>query len=115
MSEPPHAYATTNGRGVIGIGERDTLDGDDCLAQLILHELCHALVQGEALMRPGSGEASHRPTPMEWEWDGTRDAAGRNGTRVLAPQAPHTCGSDHCCPSGAQLVDRSGEGEEVLT
>jgi Fe-S-cluster containining protein len=42
------AYATTDGRRVILIGTRALLDDDDCLAQLVLHELCHALVQGEA-------------------------------------------------------------------
>ena len=31
---------------VISIGVPDTLDSDDCLAQMILHELCHSLVQG---------------------------------------------------------------------
>ncbi|HEY0713319.1 MAG TPA: YkgJ family cysteine cluster protein [Polyangia bacterium] len=45
------AYATTDGSGVIAIGEWTILDPDDCLAQLILHELCHALVQGEARWR----------------------------------------------------------------
>ena len=41
------AYATTDGTRSIAIGERALLDEDDCLAQLVLHELCHALVQGE--------------------------------------------------------------------
>src|SRR2546423_5617751 len=41
------AYATTDGQGTIGIGAAETLDGDDSVAQLVLHELCHALVQGE--------------------------------------------------------------------
>jgi Fe-S-cluster containining protein len=54
------AYATTDGKGVIAIGERAVLDADDCLAQLILHELCHALVQGEA-----------RWTEADWGLDNT--------------------------------------------
>lgn len=41
-------YATTNGVDTITIGTPETLDADDCLAQMILHELCHALVQGPA-------------------------------------------------------------------
>jgi hypothetical protein len=41
------AYASTDGAGTILIGTPDTLDDDDCLAQLVFHELCHALVQGE--------------------------------------------------------------------
>jgi len=40
------AYATTDGSGIIAIGASETLDRDDSLAQLVFHELCHALVQG---------------------------------------------------------------------
>ena len=39
-------YASTDGRGVMTIGDRSTLDPDDCLAQMVLHELCHSLVEG---------------------------------------------------------------------
>ena len=39
------AYASVAG-GVISIGERESLDPDDCLAQMILHELCHSMVEG---------------------------------------------------------------------
>ena len=42
------AYASTDGRATILIGARAVLDDDDSLAQLVMHELCHALVQGEA-------------------------------------------------------------------
>ncbi|MDD5036104.1 MAG: YkgJ family cysteine cluster protein [Methylococcaceae bacterium] len=42
------AYATTDGRGTIFIGADEMLDSDDSLAQMIFHELCHALVEGEA-------------------------------------------------------------------
>jgi hypothetical protein len=41
-------YASTNGKGVMTIGAPSTLDPDDCLAQMILHELCHSLIEGEA-------------------------------------------------------------------
>src|SRR3954452_11457807 len=40
------AYASTDGSGVISVGADETLDDDDSLAQLVFHELCHALVQG---------------------------------------------------------------------
>jgi hypothetical protein len=40
------AYAATDGQGVLAIGAGD-LDADDCLAQMIFHEICHSLVQGE--------------------------------------------------------------------
>jgi hypothetical protein len=40
------AYATSDGRGAIAIGADDTLDHDDALAQLVFHELCHAITEG---------------------------------------------------------------------
>ena len=43
----PHGYATTDGQGQLSIAPDGELDADDCLAQIILHELSHALVQGE--------------------------------------------------------------------
>jgi len=39
-------YASTDGKGVMTIGTPATLDPDDCLAQMILHELCHSLIEG---------------------------------------------------------------------
>jgi len=44
-------YATSDGQGTIAIGADDTLDVDDALAQLVFHELCHALTEGEAAAR----------------------------------------------------------------
>jgi hypothetical protein len=43
----PDAYAATDGRGTLAIGSTETLDADDSLAQMIFHELCHSLVEGE--------------------------------------------------------------------
>lgn len=40
-------YASADGRGAILVGTDELLDPDDSLAQMIFHELCHALVQGE--------------------------------------------------------------------
>jgi hypothetical protein len=40
-------YASTPGNGVLLLAERAYLDQDDCLAQMILHEICHWLVQGK--------------------------------------------------------------------
>lgn len=42
------SYASTDGRGQIAIGVDGILDGDDAIAQLIFHELCHGLVEGPA-------------------------------------------------------------------
>ena len=41
------AYASSDGRGTIAIGADDTLDADDTFAQLVFHELCHAITEGE--------------------------------------------------------------------
>lgn len=41
-------YASTNGNGLLTIATTDCLDSDDCLAQMILHEVCHGLTEGEA-------------------------------------------------------------------
>lgn len=50
------AYASTDGQGVMTIGEPSTLDPDDCLAQMILHELCHSLIEGaQSLQMPDFG------------------------------------------------------------
>jgi Putative zinc- or iron-chelating domain len=40
------AYATWDGKGTLGIAVREHFDADDSLAQMIFHELCHALVAG---------------------------------------------------------------------
>ena len=44
-------YASTDGRGVMSIGDAGTLDPDDCLAQMIIHELCHSLIEGAQSLR----------------------------------------------------------------
>jgi hypothetical protein len=49
-------FASTDGKGVMTIGAPSTLDPDDCLAQMVLHELCHSLIEGEeSLMAPDFG------------------------------------------------------------
>ena len=49
-------FAATNGSGVLKVGTSDTLDSDDSLAQIILHELCHFFVEGyESLREPDWG------------------------------------------------------------
>src|SRR3569623_1448451 len=40
------AYASSDGEGRLLIGVDEVLDADDAPAQLIFHELCHALTQG---------------------------------------------------------------------
>jgi len=49
-------FASWDGSGVLRIGTPETLDPDDSLAQMILHELCHLLVEGpEAINLPDWG------------------------------------------------------------
>ena len=42
----PDAFATYDGKGTLTIAEASYFDADDCLAQMIFHELCHWLVAG---------------------------------------------------------------------
>lgn len=57
-------FASWDGVDVLRIGTPDTLDADDSLAQMILHEVCHALVEGpDAFHLPDWGienDSSHR-------------------------------------------------------
>jgi Putative zinc- or iron-chelating domain len=41
-------YASWDGEGTLSVAVREHFDPDDCLAQMIFHELCHALVAGGA-------------------------------------------------------------------
>jgi hypothetical protein len=87
-------YASTDGRGTLTIGEDATLDADDCLAQMIFHELCHSLVQG-----PESLEQVDWGLDNESERDVWREhaclrlqahLAGHHGlTWILAPTTEH--------------------------
>jgi hypothetical protein len=89
VERAPDAYAKVD-RGVLTIGTPETLDRDDCLAQMILHELCHALVEGEgAWTAPdwGLDNTSERDRPREEACLRTQAALLRpHGLRrVLAP------------------------------
>lgn len=44
------AYAHYDGAGTLAIGTPRNLDPDDCVAQLIFHEVCHWLVEGHESM-----------------------------------------------------------------
>lgn len=39
-------YSATNGEGLLELGPPDTLDADDCVAQMIFHEICHWVTNG---------------------------------------------------------------------
>lgn len=56
-------FASWDGAGVLRIGMPETLDADDSSAQMILHEMCHALVQGpDAFPLPDWGLDIRDPT-----------------------------------------------------
>lgn len=46
LDRTDQAYATTDGRGRLALATPAGMDPDDCVAQMVLHELCHSLVQG---------------------------------------------------------------------
>ena len=79
-------YASTDGRGTVVIGAPDTLDPDDSLAQLILHELCHSLIEGpESLGIPDFG--LDNLTSSDEVRTGPRKGPGRRTwRRVYAPR-----------------------------
>lgn len=42
----PACFASYDGKGTIALSTPDELDPDDSIAQMLFHELCHALVAG---------------------------------------------------------------------
>lgn len=49
-------FAATDGKGTLWLAPPEALDADDCLAQMIFHELCHSLVMGaKSFERPDWG------------------------------------------------------------
>ena len=80
-------YASTDGSGMLRLGAHATLDADDCLAQMIFHELCHALVEGPAsFTHPdwGLDNTGSRDVTREHACLRTQAAlAGRHGLRAL--------------------------------
>lgn len=87
-------FASTDGRGTMLIGAPATLDSDDCLAQMILHELCHSLIEGASSLEiPDFGLDNESRAHIEREHACLRLQAwltGRHGLRaVLAPTTDH--------------------------
>ena len=83
----PDAYAATDGNGTLAIGDAATLDADDSLAQMIFHELCHSLVEGEESFAKADWGMDNTGPDHDWrehaclrvQWVLT----GRHGLRVL--------------------------------
>src|SRR5688572_18322674 len=87
------AYATSNGAGEISIGADDTLDDDDSFAQLVFHELCHAITEGEGALHQPDWGLDNIPAHTAREHACLRlqaHLAGRFGLRALmAPTTPY--------------------------
>jgi putative zinc- or iron-chelating protein len=87
VERTPDAYAATDGRGTLALGDDAALDADDSLAQMIFHELCHSLVEGEdAFARPDWGMDNTGPD-HDWREHACLRVqyilAGRHGLRGL--------------------------------
>lgn len=110
IARTPDAYASTDGRGTLAIATDDALDPDDSLAQMIFHELCHSLVEGEdSFSSPDWGMDNTGPD-HDWrehaclrvQWLLT----GRHGLRTLfAPTTEFRAFWDQL--SGDVLADRT--------
>jgi hypothetical protein len=96
-------YASTDGRRTLRLGEPATLDADDCLAQMIFHELCHSLVEGpDAFARPDWGLDNTGPRDEAREHACLRlqaHLADRHGLRrFLAPTTEYRAFHDRLPP-----------------
>ena len=47
----PWVFSATDGSGLLQLSTREDLDADDCLAQMLLHEICHWCTNGEKTFR----------------------------------------------------------------
>jgi hypothetical protein len=57
-------YASTDGEGLLTLSDAGGFDPDDTLAQMVLHEVCHWVINGE--------DSYHRPDwgfELDWEVD----------------------------------------------
>lgn len=94
VTRSPDVFASTDGSRRLSIGTPETLDPDDSLAQMVLHELCHALVEGPAALDRedwGLDNRSDRDVPRERACLRLQAAlTGDHGLRgFLAPTTDH--------------------------
>lgn len=87
-------YAAYDGAGTLTLSTPEAFDADDSLAQLVLHELCHGLVQGEAshaLPDWGLDNRSDRDLDAEHACHRLQAALGDlyGLRRMLAPTTEH--------------------------
>ena len=110
VTRTPDTYASTDGRGTLAIAIDPDLDADDSLAQMIFHELCHSLVEGEASFAAPDWGMDNTGPDHDWrehaclrvQWVLT----GRHGLRTLfAPTTDFRTFWDQL--SGDVLADRT--------
>lgn len=106
----PDAYAATDGNGTLAIGDDSTLDADDSLAQMIFHELCHSLVEGEDSFARADWGLDNTGPDHDWREHACLRAqwvlTGRYGLRkLLAPTTEFRAFWDQL--SGDVLADRT--------
>jgi hypothetical protein len=107
----PEAYAATDGRGTLAIGDAATLDPDDSLGQMIFHELCHSLVEGPDSFERADWGMDNTGPDHDWrehaclrvQWVLT----GRHGLRVLFAPTTDFRASFWDRLSGNVLADRT--------
>ncbi|MDQ3333961.1 MAG: YkgJ family cysteine cluster protein [Myxococcota bacterium] len=110
VERTPDAYAATDGGGTLAIGNDKTLDADDSLAQMIFHELCHSLVEGEDSFRKPDWGMDNTGLDHDWREHACLRTqwvlAGRHGLRgVFAPTTDFRAFWDAL--SGDVLADRT--------
>lgn len=89
----PSVFAATDGAGLLELGPRETLDADDCTAQMILHELCHWITNGAHSLHELDWGCAPEGEDLWREFATLRVQCGlasRHGLRVLlAPTTQH--------------------------
>jgi hypothetical protein len=105
----PDAYAATDGRGTLAIALDTELDPDDSLAQMIFHELCHSLVEGEQSFTRADWGMDNTGPDHDWREHACLRVqwvlAGRHGLRgVFAPTTEFRAFWDRL--AGDVLADR---------
>lgn len=70
------SWVSYDGAGTVSVAPDAELDQDDCLAQIVFHELCHWWVEGDAAR-----------TSADWGLDNTNDAHVANEHAALVLQA----------------------------
>jgi hypothetical protein len=110
------SYVWYDGRGAIGIATDGELDHDDTLAQIILHEVCHAVTEGESSgTRPDWGLDNTTDSDVPHEWAALRlqaavlDVHGLRGVLV-----PTTSFRDYYLGLPAEPIPASLDASDAL-